>query len=295
MNKEIFFPNLNIYLTEVGRSFEIFGFEVAYYGIIIGLAMLSGVLLAVSEAKRTKQSTDTYFDLAIVVMISAIVGARFFYVLFSWESYKNNLLSIFNLREGGLAVYGGIILSVSMAIVFAKVKKLKPLQLLDTGVLGLGIGQMIGRWGNFFNREVFGEYTNSLFAMGLPLSEVRESDVTELMRADFVIRDGVNYILVHPTFLYESLWCLGLLVILLVLRKYKKYHGEMFLLYISGYGIGRAWFEEIRTDKLFIGGTNIPVSQLIAVISALGLILFVVMRIRLRKVVASVEETIEEE
>jgi len=143
-------------------------------------------------------------------------------------------------------------------------KKLNPFQIGDTGVLGLILGQAIGRWGNFTNREVFGEYTDSLFAMRLPLEAVRSRDISESIAAH--ITDGVNYIQVHPTFLYESAWNLFLLIIMLCYRKRKKFHGEICLLYLGGYGLGRFIIEGIRTDTLFLPGTTIPVSQVLALV-----------------------------
>ncbi len=148
--------------------------------------------------------------------------------------------------------------------VVAKVKKLPVARLLDTAVLGLVTGQMIGRWGNFFNREAFGDYTDGPLAMRLPLDAVRSSDVTEKIREHMDVVDGVSYIQVHPTFLYESLWCLMVLVLLLLYRTHKKFEGEIFLLYLAGYGAGRFWIEGLRTDQLWIPGTEIPVSQVLA-------------------------------
>src|SRR5699024_9623021 len=148
---------------------------------------------------------------------------------FSWDMYKDNLLDIFNLREGGLAIYGGVIGAVISVFVLSKIKHLSPLQILDTVALAILNGQMLGRWGNFFNREAFGEYTDGLFAMRLPLDAVRSGDVTELMREHMETINGVSYIQVHPTFLYESLWCCALLIILVLYRKHKNYEGELFL------------------------------------------------------------------
>ena len=140
--------------------------------------------------------------------------------------------NIFNIREGGLAIYGGVIAAVITVVIFAKIKKLSAAVIFDTACLGLIAGQMIGRWGNFFNREAFGEYTDSLLAMRLPLDAVRSSDVTDLMREHMETVNGVSYIQVHPTYLYESLWCLMVLVLLLLYRKHKKFDGEVFLLYL---------------------------------------------------------------
>lgn len=266
MTTSISFPNLGIYLENVGQSITVFGFEIAYYGMIIGLGVVAGILMAAHEAKRTKQNPETYYDLAIYAVILSVIGARIYYVVFSWDQYKNDLLSIFNIRQGGLAIYGGVITAIIVVIVFARVKKLSFWQLADTAVLGLILGQIIGRWGNFFNREAFGEYTDNLLAMRLPMDAVRYSDVTETMLEHAEVVDGISYIQVHPTFLYESLWNLGVLLILLCWRKRKKFEGEIFLMYLFGYGVGRAWIEGLRTDQLLIPGIGWPVSQVLAVV-----------------------------
>lgn len=266
MTTSISFPNLGIYLENVGQSITVFGFEIAYYGMIIGLGVVAGILMAAHEAKRTKQNPETYYDLAIYAVILSVIGARIYYVVFSWDQYKNDLLSIFNIRQGGLAIYGGVITAIIVVIVFARVKKLSFWQLADTAVLGLISGQIIGRWGNFFNREAFGEYTDNLLAMRLPMDAVRYSDVTETMLEHAEVVDGISYIQVHPTFLYESLWNLGVLLILLWWRKRKKIEGEIFLMYLFGYGVGRAWIEGLRTDQLLIPGIGWPVSQVLAVV-----------------------------
>ena len=264
MHTEISFPNLGIYLKNVGKSIDLFGIEIAYYGIIIGTAILLGFWIAAREAKRTGQNPENYLDMGIIGVIAGIVGARLSYVIFSWDMYKDNLLDIFNLREGGLAIYGGVIAAVISVLVLAKVKHLSAPQIFDTIAMALLNGQMLGRWGNFFNREAFGGYTDSLFAMRLPLDAVRSSDVTEQMRRHIERIDGVSYIQVHPTFLYESLWCMVLLIILFAYRKHKKYEGELFLMYLFGYGLGRFWIEGLRTDQLLLPGVGIAVSQLLA-------------------------------
>ena len=264
MHTEISFPNLGIYLKNVGKSIDLFGIEIAYYGIIIGTAILLGFWIAAREAKRTGQNPENYLDMGIIGVIAGIVGARLYYVIFSWDMYKDNLLDIFNLREGGLAIYGGVIAAVISVLVLAKVKHLSAPQIFDTIAMALLNGQMLGRWGNFFNREAFGGYTDRLFAMRLPLDAVLSSDVTEQMRRHIERIDGVSYIQVHPTFLYESLWCMVLLIILFAYRKHKKYEGELFLMYLFGYGLGRFWIEGLRTDQLLLPGVGIAVSQLLA-------------------------------
>lgn len=277
MHTTIEFPNIGIHLESVGNHISIFGFDIAYYGIIIGIGILAGILIAVLEAKRTGQNPEDYYDLAIYAVIFAIIGARIYYVIFSWDMYKDHLLSIFNIRQGGLAIYGGVIAAVITVIVFARIKKLSAPLLMDTAGLGLVAGQMIGRWGNFFNREAFGEYTDWLLAMRLPVDAVRGSDITKLMREHMETVEGVTYIQVHPTFLYESLWCMLILILLLLYRKHKRFDGEVFLLYLAGYGFGRFWIERLRTDQLLLPGVGFPVSQLLAgviVVVSAGLIIY---------------------
>ena len=241
-------------------------------------------MIAAAEAKRSGQNPEDYFDLAIYAVIFSIIGARLYYVAFSWDMYKDDLLSILNIRQGGLAIYGGVIAAVITVFVFARVKKMSATLILDTAGLGLVAGQMIGRWGNFFNREAFGEYTNSFLAMRLPVDAVRGSDITELMRKNMETVKGVSYIQVHPTFLYESLWCLMVLIIMLIYRKHKKFNGEVFLVYLLGYGLGRFWIEGLRTDQLLIPKIGLPVSQILAgvlVVASLALIIY--KRIKLKK------------
>ena len=276
----ISFPLLGNWSIDPSASFTLFGRTFYWYGVIIAVGMLAGILLATYEAKRTGQNPDDYFDLAIIAIICSVIGARLYYVIFSWDLYKDNLWSILNLRQGGLAIYGGVIAAIITAVVFAKVKGLSFPRLADTAGLGLILGQIIGRWGNFFNREAFGGYTDGLLAMQLPVSAVRDSDISKELAEHIVEIGGVSYIQVHPTFLYESLWNLVLLVILLLIRKRKKFEGEIFLLYLAGYGIGRAWIEGLRTDQLLIPGTSVAVSQVLAVVLA---VVSVMMLIILRK------------
>jgi len=265
MEGAINFPHLGIHLKDVGQSITVFGFEIAFYGIAIGLGILAGILMAVMEARRTGQNTEDYFDMAIIGVITSIIGARLYYVVFQWDMYKNNLLSIINIRQGGLAIYGGIIAAVITMVIICRVKNLITPLVADTVAFGLVTGQIIGRWGNFFNREAFGDYTDSLFAMQLPYDAVRDvSDITDQMRNHIVKISGIDFIQVHPTFLYELLWNLVILIVLLLYRKKKKYDGELFLIYIFGYGLGRVWIEGLRTDQLLIPGPGWAVSQVFA-------------------------------
>ena len=273
---DIAFPNLGIYLHNVPKTIMIGNFGIALYGILVASAMLMGITVAAEIAKRTDQDPDLYWDAFIWIVISAISGARIYYVIFMWDYYKDNLLEIFNLRGGGLAIYGGIILSVITIFIFCKRKKANPCLFLDTIGFGLVLGQVLGRWGNFFNREVFGEYTDSLFAMRLPVSMVRPSDISDSIAAH--MEAGTNYIQVHPTFLYEGMWNLMVFAVMVfwLKKKIKRFHGEIFLVYLAGYGIGRAIIEHIRTDQLYIPGTRLPVSMVLGIVIACCSVLVIV-------------------
>lgn len=284
MHTMIEFPNLGIYLSDVGKTITVFNFDIAYYGIAIAFGMLMGILIASWQAKRIGVNPEHVMDVAMYGIVFGVIGARIYYVAFSWDMYKDDLKSIFNLREGGLAIYGGVIAAIITVIVFCKCKKLSAPLLFDTVGVGLVTGQAIGRWGNFFNREAFGEYTNHLLAMRIPLDAVRKSDVTELMREHIETIDGVQFIQVHPTYLYESLWCLMVLVIMILYTKHRKFDGEVFLLYLLGYGAGRIWIEGLRTDQLLLPVVGLPVSQVLAgVLIAGSLLTIIVIRLRLKK------------
>lgn len=261
---DIAFPHLGIYLKNVPKSFSVFGFPIALYGVIIALGVLSGVLLAAKAAKRAEMDPEVIWDFAIYAIIFSIIGGRIYYVAFSWDSYKDDLLSVFHTRNGGMAIYGAVIAAFLTLWIYCKKKRQSFLQMADVCVPGLALGQAIGRWGNFTNREVFGEYTDGLLAMRIPVEMVRAGDISGKIAAHMA-KDSVNYIQVHPTFLYESLWNLALVFLLLFWQKRKKFEGELWLLYLGGYGLGRAWIEAIRTDTLFLPGTKLPVSQMLAV------------------------------
>lgn len=267
---DIAFPNLGIYLKDVPKSFSVFGFDIAFYGLIIGIGVLAGILMAAHMAKVTGQDPDTYWDFAIYAVIFSIIGARIYYVIFAWDFYKDDLLGIFKFRNGGMAIYGAVIAAFLTLFIYCRIKKQNPFLMGDTAMPGLILGQAIGRWGNFMNREVFGEYYDGLFSMQLPVSAVRARDISDNIAAH--IPEGANYINVHPTFLYESVWNLLVFAALLLYRKHKKFDGELCLLYLGGYGLGRFIIEGIRTDTLFIPGTAIPVSQVLA----LALVIFAV-------------------
>ena len=280
-NMDIAFPNLHIYLSNVPKSISVFGFEIAFYGIIIAIGVFLGFLLASKEGKRLGQPDDLWWDFSVWAIVFSVIGARIYYVIFSWDVYKNNLLEIFHIRNGGLAIYGAVIGGFLTLFIFSKIKKQSFLQMADVGVFGLLVGQIIGRWGNFMNREVFGGYSDGLFAMRLPIEAVRTADISPQIASNIV--QGTNYIQVHPTFLYEGALNLVLLLIMWMYRKHKKFDGEMILWYLGGYGIIRFFVEGIRTDRLKIGHTNIAVSQLLGgVLFVLSVLLALIMHLGLR-------------
>lgn len=273
MDMQIYFPNLGIFLENVGKNFSVFGFEIAFYGCTMATGIIVGYLMAAREAKRTGQNPDDYLDMLLYAVFFAIIGARLYYVIFKWDYYGQNLMQIFNLRQGGLAIYGGIIGAFTTVYFFAKKRKLSFAQMLDTACPGLAAGQVIGRWGNFFNREAFGGYTDGLFAMQIPVSAVRSGEITEQMWENLEVINGIEFIQVHPTFLYEGLWNVGVIIFLYLYRKHKKFQGELVLWYLVLYGVGRFWVESLRTDQLLIPGIGFPISQLLgAVMAVVGLI-----------------------
>ena len=282
MNTTIRFPHLGLTLNP-GKSFTVFGIEIAYYGVIIALGMLAGALVAYREAKKTGQKVDDYIDFTLYTLIAAIIGARIYYVIFEWDYYSAHPLEIFNLRAGGLAIYGGVLASVLTLLIFTKVKKLKFWLMADTAVQGLIIGQIIGRWGNFFNREAFGGYTDSLFAMQLPISEAK--GITQELIEHLVTVDGVSYVQVHPTFLYEGTWNLLLFIGIWLYKSHKKFDGEVFAIYLMGYGVGRFIIEGLRTDQLVIKALGgIAASQVLSIILIVLAAAFVIYnRVQLKK------------
>lgn len=280
--RSIFFPNLGITLRNIGDHINIGSFEVRFYGIIIMIGFLLAYVLVTNEAKRTKQNPEMYLDFILILIIPAILGARLYYILFRLDQYivqgdvGATLKAMLNIRGGGLAIYGGIIAGVITAVIFCKVRKVSFVLMADTATFGILIGQILGRFGNFFNREAFGAYTNSKMAMAIPLDYYRSDGnldylertgvITQKMLDNVVNIDGMDCITVHPTFLYESLWNLMLLVFLFIYRKHKKFKGEFALIYVGGYGLGRFIVEGLRSDSLMIGNTGIKVSQALALV-----------------------------
>lgn len=277
-DNSILFPHLHIILKNVGDSFMIGNFRVAFYGVTMALGMILGSMLILHEAKRTGQSDEDYLDIIIWCLISAVVGARAYYVIFAWDYYKDDLLSIFNIRGGGMGIIGGLIGAFIAGYFVCRHKKMSFVLACDTCIIGVPVGQIIGRFGNFFNREAYGQYTDGLFAMQIPLDRCTRASsvVTDEMMNHLVEYDGLKFISVHPTFLYEALWNLGLLILLLWMRKHTRFRGQMVLTYIIGYGLGRFWIESLRIDQLIFFGTGIPVTMIVSAIMVVGGILLMV-------------------
>ena len=276
---DIRFPHLGIVLSHVGRYISIGDFQIMFYGIVIACGFLVGLWVAQQEAKRTGQNPEIYMDYLLVMMIPAIIGARIYYVVFSWDSYKDNIPEIFNLRHGGLGIVGGVAMAVLVLFLFAKAKKQSALLMLDTMTMGLLIGQIMGRWGNFFNREAFGGYTDGPLAMQIPLKyfeqygRVSELESSGILKHLVKITDHgekLSYIQVHPTFLYEGMWNLLLLLFIFIYRKHKKFDGELLCIYLMGYGLGRFFIEGLRVDQLLIGHTGIAVTQVVCICIFVG-------------------------
>lgn len=253
------FPRLGINLEINNVAFSIGDYHIYWYGIIIGIGFILAFIYALLNLKRFKIPSDKFLDCVIVGLITAIIGARLYYVLFSWDYYRDNPSKIFAIHDGGLAIYGGIIGALLGGCIVAKILKLNIPAILDIAALGFLIGQGIGRWGNFVNQEAFGTETDLPWGM---------------------MSENTGGVTVHPCFLYESLWCLlGFVLLHIFSKKFRKYDGQIFLLYLVWYGFERMIVEGLRTDSLYTPFLNLRVSQVLsAVVIIVGIILLIVFR-----------------
>ena len=257
MYHEISFPGLGLSFNPSRVAFSIGEKGIYWYGIIIAVGFILAVLYAMKRSDKFGLTQDNVLDMLLCAVPLAIIGARAYYCIFSWEMYKDDPISVLYIWNGGLAIYGAVIGAVIGLVIITKLRKINTLAMMDVGGLGLLIGQSIGRWGNFMNREAFGGLTDSFLRMGL-------TDVNG------------QTVYVHPTFLYESLWnALGFLLLHLYSKK-RKYDGQLFTMYIGWYGLGRMFIEGLRTDSLYVGNTNLRVSQLLAVICLLGAVILLI-------------------
>ena len=236
---------------------------IKFYGVIIAFGFTLAVLFGGRMAYKWKMSIDKMLDVLIYGTIGGIIGARLYYVIFQWDSYKDDLLSVFKIWEGGLAIYGGIIGAFIAAYFVCKKVDLNFYKLLDLAGMSLLIGQGIGRWGNFTNQEAFGINTELPWGMtSEKISEYITSNYSE-MAANGIRLDAD--LPVHPTFLYESIWCIfGFVVLFIICQKFRKFDGQLILGYGIIYGLERFFVEGLRTDSLYIGDTGIRVSQLLS-------------------------------
>ena len=225
-------------------AFSIFGIDVMWYGILMALGMIIGTLLAIKEGKRVGIKEDDILDLAIVAIPSGLIGARLYYVIFNWDYYSQNISQILNFRGGGMAIHGALIGGILAGYLFSRYKKMSFFKLADTVIIGVPLAQAIGRWGNFINQEAHGGPTN------LPWGIM------------------VNGEKVHPTFLYESIWNIGIFIFLWIFRKKKQYEGELIVLYTILYSLGRFFIEGLRTDSLMIGPFRM--AQVISLVGVIG-------------------------
>lgn len=243
MINTISFPGIGIGPLKIKETLDIFGFSIHWYGIIIAIGIIVAFLYGCKICEEHQVTKDNITDVLLFGLPSSIVFARMYYVIFNFDEYKNNLWDIFKIWEGGIAIYGAVIGACLSTYIYCKVKKINFLSVFDVGAFGLLIGQIFGRWGNFVNAEAYGAPTT--LPWGMQIAEISQN------------------IAFHPTFLYESLWNIGVLIFLMLRRKKRSFEGEMFLSYIIFYGVGRFWIEGLRMDSLYLG--SIRVSQLVAV------------------------------
>jgi phosphatidylglycerol:prolipoprotein diacylglycerol transferase len=264
---EVVFPNLGIEISTLPRvAFSIGELDIYMYAISIVLGISIAAVVAVREAKRVGHQHELYYDFLFYAIIASFIGLRLFYVAFNWDIYRNDLMRIFAFREGGLAIFGAIIASFITAIIYTRIKKLDFWSFADVCAPSLILGQAIGRWGNFFNREIFGDYTDSLFAMRYLLDQVNIANVPPSVMENLIEAHGTYYIQVAPAFLYESAWNMLVFIIMITYRRHKKMEGEIVLMYLFGYGLGRFFIEGIRTDQLIITGTGLPIAQVLSIL-----------------------------
>lgn len=272
---QVIFPKLGIDITINDTAFTLFGLEIKWYGLLITLGMLLAMIYCFSQMKKYGIDPDRAIDAVIGGIIGGLIGARAYYVIMQWEDYAGNWKSIFNIRKGGLAIYGGIIGAVIVGGLVAKLRKVKLLPLLDVASMGFLLGQGIGRWGNFTNQEAFGYNTDNIF--GMSSGKIRDwiisvnSDMSS--PADLIAMNADKP--VHPCFLYESVWCLlGFVLLAIFAKKIRKFDGQIFLMYLGWYGLERFFIEGLRTDSLMIG--TMRVSQVLAAICFISSVILLV-------------------
>ena len=275
------FPKLGIDIPVYSTAFTVFGIEIKWYGIMIGLGLLLAVIYCFRKMKDAGIDSDKATDAVFGGFIGAIIGARLYYVFMMWDEYKGDIKAILSVRDGGLAIYGGLIGALAVGLIMAKIKKVKLLPLLDLAGMGFLIGQTFGRWGNFFNHECFGSNTTLPWGMTSPrIAAALKANADSILSSTGVTVDPTMP--VHPCFLYESLWCLIGFLILHFYYKHRKFDGEIFAMYVFWYGLGRFFIEGLRTDSLMVG--HLRISQLVAALSVIAaLIVLIAVRSKIKQ------------
>ena len=278
-----------VYFNGIDRGFSIpstiahfsigsMEFTIKWYGVLIALGYLVALIAATHLAKRAKIDVDKLYDAVIFGTIGAIIGARAYYILFNLDYYLANPASIIRIDEGGLAIYGGVIGALLAGFITCRVRKFKVLDAFDLAAVGFLAGQGIGRWGNFTNQEAFG--TNTTLPWGM-MSEKTTEYLSE--HQDFMTSHGLTvdpYQGVHPTFLYESIWCIiGFVLLYFMFKNHRKFRGQIALSYGVWYGAERAFVEGLRTDSLYFAGTNIRVSQILSLALAVVCLVILIMKL----------------
>ncbi|MBP0957138.1 MAG: prolipoprotein diacylglyceryl transferase [Oscillospiraceae bacterium] len=275
----IVFPGLGIDIKIDNEAFSLFGLSIKWYGVLIALGMLLAMIYCFKRTKEFGIDGDRLTDAVFAGLIGAVIGARLYYVALHAESF-HDIKEIFAIRDGGLAIYGGIIGALLFGCITAKLRKLRILPTLDLAAMGFLIGQSLGRWGNFFNQEAFGCNTTLPWGMsGGKIQQYLANHQASLAAQGMEINP---YAPVHPCFLYESIWCALGFILLHFYHKHRKFDGEVFCMYVFWYGLGRFFIEGLRTDSLYIG--SVRASQMLALISAIAaLALIIIMRVRVKK------------
>ncbi|MDD3193304.1 MAG: prolipoprotein diacylglyceryl transferase [Oscillospiraceae bacterium] len=288
MTQIISFPGLGFSFSVSPDAFSIGGLTVKWYGVIFACAFLLGTLYVLRRTKKFGLDSDRVMDVLLGAIVCGVIGARIYYVAFSWDMYKDNLIDVFKVWNGGIGIYGGIIGAVLGGWALCKWRKVRFLPMLDLCSAGLILAQAIGRWGNFVNAEAFGSATTapwrmtSEYAGGVGSTQIQRY-LAALTSAEIDAMGGIDAIGVHPTFFYESLWCLLGFFLLMWMTKRRKFDGQMILVYTMWYGAERFIVEGLRTDSLMIG--NLRVSQVLGIVSAIAAL--VVMLVVLQKKKAS--------
>lgn len=280
MSEIVNFPAMDLRFELPKVAFSVFGFDIYWYAALIAVGVVLAFIYTIVKSKKYGVNTERFIDVVLFGMVGSIVFARLYYVVFNWDVYKHNPEKIFSIRDGGIAIYGAIIGAFLVGTIFAKIYKTKISPMMDLAALGFLIGQTIGRWGNFFNVEAFGVNTTLPWGMH---SESIQKYLTQ--NQEYFTNIGISVdpsLPVHPTFLYESLWCLLGFVILHLYSKRRKFDGEIFIFYIGWYSFGRFFIEGLRTDSLMFGGFR--VSQILAaILFIIAIAVWVYLKVRIKK------------